>query len=119
MKTKYWVILFVALALICAALSLYLFRPQPAAKTAEIWSEGKLIRTVDLTQAQQFTVETGRGSNTVTVENGAVAVTQATCPDHYCQDRGFCSSGVPIVCLPNQLVIRFSDKGDLDAITGR
>lgn len=119
MKTKYWIALFAILALICAGLSLYLFRPQSAAETAEIWSEGKLIQTVDLSQPQQFTVRSSQGSNTITVKDGAIAVTQATCPDHHCQARGFCSSGMPIVCLPNQLVIRFSAKGELDAVTGR
>ena len=86
---------------------------------AEISSGGKIVRTVNLRIDQQFTVtgETG-GSNTVTVRDGRIAVTAADCPDHYCMERGFCSSGTPIVCLPNRLVIQFRGEQSVDAAAG-
>ena len=48
MKSKYWVLLLGAVLLVSAALSLWLLLPKGAAQYAEIWSEGKLIQTVNL-----------------------------------------------------------------------
>ena len=52
------------------------------------------------------------------VKDGKIAVTQATCPDHYCMKRGFCHSGADIVCLPNRLVIHFTAAQEIDAVIG-
>ena len=43
----------------------------------------------------------------IAVKDGKIAVTEASCPDHYCMQRGYCHSGAQIVCLPNRLVISF------------
>ncbi|MGM9549840.1 MAG: NusG domain II-containing protein [Faecousia sp.] len=117
MKTKTWILLIAAVAVVCLGLSILLLIPGDAAAYAEISSGGTVIKTVDLRVDQQFSVaaENG-GSNTVTVRDGRIAVTQASCPDHYCMDRGFCSSGTPIVCLPNRLVIRFVGEQPIDAV---
>lgn len=114
MKTKYWIALFAALAILCAAASLPLLGSKDAAY-AEIYSNGELVKTVSLAIDQEFTVEE---KNTVTVKNGKIAVTWADCPDHYCIDRGFCSGGADIVCLPNRLVISFTGEQTLDGVSG-
>lgn len=118
MKTKYWVMLLGALLLISAVSGVLLLMPRADAAYAEITSHGKVIRTVDLSIPQSFAVETEEGSNTVTVQDGKIAVTAATCPDHYCMKRGFCASGAQIVCLPNRLVIRFTNDGGIDGMVG-
>ena len=119
MKTKTWILLLAAIAAVCLGLSIFLLLPDDDAVYAEISSGGKIVRTVNLRIDQQFTVtgETG-GSNTVTVRDGRIAVTAADCPDHYCMKRGFCSSGTPIVCLPNRLVIQFQGEQSVDAAAG-
>ena len=58
------------------------------------------------------------GTNTVTVKNGKVAVTEADCPDHYCMKRGYCDSGAQIVCLPNRLVLTFTGASEVDGVAG-
>ena len=117
MKTKYWVMLLSAVFLLCLGLSLPLLLPGEDARFAEIHSQGQLVRTVDLHIDQQFTITTPQnGTNVITVQNGKIAVTEATCPDHYCLERGFCSGGTQIVCLPNRLVIRFSGKQSVDSV---
>lgn len=118
-KTKTWILLIAAIAAVCLGLSIFLLLPGDDAVYAEISSGGKIVRTVNLRIDQQFTVtgETG-GSNTVTVRDGRIAVTAADCPDHYCMERGFCSSGTPIVCLPNRLVIQFQGEQSVDAAAG-
>ncbi|MBQ9844134.1 MAG: NusG domain II-containing protein [Oscillospiraceae bacterium] len=117
MKTKYWVVLLAALLLICTVLSVVFLRPGQA-QQAEIWSDGKLIKTVLLRIDQEFTVESADGVNTVTVQDGKIAVTAASCPDGYCMQRGFCQGGAQIVCLPNRLVIKFVAQQEIDGVVG-
>ena len=114
MKTKYWILIFVILALVCAGAAMPLMFGEDASH-AEIHSDGKLVRTVSLAIDQEFTVA---GHNTVTVRDGKIAVTWADCPDGYCVARGFCSSGGDIVCLPNQLVISFTGAQEVDGVAG-
>ena len=119
MKTKYWIILIAAILIVCTGLSAFFLLPGDAAASAEIISEGTVVKTVDLRVDQQFTVTTkSGGSNTITVRNGSIAVTEANCPDHYCMHRGFCSGGTQIVCLPNRLVIRFLAEQPIDGVVG-
>ena len=114
MKTKYWLMIFGAVAAVCIALSLPLLR-QDQARCARITSNGAEVKTVDLMIDQEFTVD---GKNTVSVKDGKIAVTWANCPDHYCMKRGFCSGGTDIVCLPNRLVIEFLGDQEVDAAIG-
>ena len=94
MKTKTWIALIAAIAAVGLGLSAFLLLPGGDAGYAQISSGGKVVKTVNLRIDQQFTVtgETG-GSNTVTVRDGRIAVTEADCPDHYGMERGFCSPG--------------------------
>ena len=118
MKTKVWIGIFVAIFIVCLGFSAVLFGGEAAAR-AEIVSNGKVIKTVDLVIPQVFTVEGEHGEvNTVTVADGKIAVTQANCPDGYCMKRGFCNSGAQIVCLPNKLVIRFLGQQEIDGVVG-
>ena len=118
MKSKTWALVLAAMLILCIGLSLFLFRNGGAASQAEIWSEGKLLYTLDLRVDQQITVENGGGVNVVTVKDGAIAVTEADCPDQYCVERGFCTGGTQIVCLPNRLVIEFVGQQAVDAVAG-
>ena len=119
MKTKYWILLIAVLLLLSAGISIPLLMPGDAATHATITSQGETVKTVDLRIEQEFTVtNTNGGSNIVTVRDGKIAVTEASCPDHYCMHRGFCNSGAQIVCLPNQLVIQFTGQQDIDIVVG-
>ena len=107
MKTRWWILIFSAAALLSGILGFYLLKPGETALNAEIYSNGRLVRTVNLLEDQTFTVSSPDGGfNKITVSSGKIAVTSASCPDHYCMHRGFCNSGAPIICLPNALEIR-------------
>ena len=119
MKTKYWILLFCALLAVCLGLCIPLLCPAETARSAEIISDGKSIKTVSLSEDGVFVVPSPTGGeNTVTVKDGKIGVTAATCPDHYCMGRGMCSEGVQIVCLPNRLIIRFTSDQEVDAVVG-
>ena len=115
MKTRTWLLLLLALLVLSLGGGMLLLTAGPEATRAEIRSDGIVTATVDLRVDQEFTVTTAwGGENVVTVRSGAIAVTEANCPDHYCMHRGFCKSGGSIVCLPNKLVISFLGESDVD-----
>ncbi len=100
----------VAAALLAAAgiYAFIAFSGSSAAHTAEIRLEGRLVRVIDLDNAQDetFVVSSEYGSNTVRVLNGGISVIEASCPDKICVDHGELKSELlPIICLPNKLEI--------------
>ena len=118
MKTNSWIII-LAVLLVGSALACIPLLNAETASRAQITSDGEIIATVELLIDQEFTVESkDGGSNTVTVKDGAIAVTAADCPDHYCMDRGFCTGGNQIVCLPNRMVITFLGEQEIDGVVG-
>lgn len=119
MKTRHWAALLALILVGCAASAFLLLAPGEDAARAEIISHGEVVRIVELRIDQEFTVESPDGGyNTITVSGGKIAVTEASCPDHYCALRGFCSGGADIVCLPNSLVIRFLGEQEVDVALG-
>lgn len=111
----------IALVALLAAVVFVLFLPKKDASAAyaEIYQDGKLVKTVSLSQDQEFTV-TGKYTNTVTVCDGKIAVTQSDCPGADCVSCGWMdSAGRSIVCLPNGLEIRVVAGGDgVDFVVG-
>jgi len=118
MKTKYWILLLAVILIACIGLSIPLLTGQETAAYAQVISNGHPVTTVDLDIDQSFSVSTPLGNNTITVKDGKIGVTQASCPDHYCMDRGMCDRGAQIVCLPNKLVIRFLASEGVDTVVG-
>lgn len=119
MKTRYYVAILAVIALLCGVLSFVLLRSDSGATHARVYSGGELVGTVDLRVDQTFTVTTREGeTNVIAVEDGKIAVTEASCPDQYCVRRGYCSGGAQIVCLPNGLVISFVESADVDFAVG-
>ena len=119
MNTRTWILIIASILLLCLGASFYFLAPGEAAELAEITSQGQVVKTVNLRVDQEFTIETENGSyNVITVKDGKIGVTDATCPDHYCMNRGFCNGGTEIVCLPNRLTIRFLGEQEIDAMAG-
>ena len=118
MKSKYWIGLLALVLAVSLGLSVYLMSGSGPASHAQILVDGELEHTVSLHTDREFVISSPKGTNTVTVQDGMIAVTSADCPDQYCVKQGFCNSGVDIVCLPHGLVIRFVDDGGVDGAVG-
>lgn len=118
MKTKYWIVLLAGVLALCLGLSVWLLWPDDSAAAVEVWSDGELLTTLSLSKDRTLEVRSEKGVNVVTVKDGKVAVTEADCPDHYCMDRGFCSGGAQIVCLPNALILKFTRDLGMDGVAG-
>lgn len=48
--------------------------------------------------------------NSMQIENHKVRMLEAACPDHTCINMRWLESAIPIVCLPNHLVIQFAES---------
>ena len=113
-KTKVWIGIFALVAAVCAALTVFIFAGRRKGRTVEIVSDGKVVMTVDLdrvTEEKTYDIPAPEGGhNLVTVAPGKICVSEADCPDKTCIKTGTLKSeGVPIVCLPHKLVIKFTD----------
>ena len=116
MKTKYWILIFSVLAAACIILTVFFFCTGQPVEQALVYSDGKLIKTIDLKEDGEYTIENGEEWNVLTVKDGKIRVSSASCKNQDCVHQGASNHGAPIVCLPNHLVIRFEDAGDLDAV---
>ena len=114
MSQKKWIILFAVVIAVMAGLWFFLTRAD-GHRTVVITSEGKEIRRIDLSAAQDETFEvinSAGARNTVCIEAGVIWVKDADCPDGICVSHGpLKEGGTPIVCLPHRLVIRWADAG--------
>lgn len=103
----------IAVVLILAAVVFSLFLPKPdnPGVRANIYQNGALIRSVPLSQDEEFAV-TGAYTNIITVQDGQIAITDSTCPGGDCVRCGWLDTpGRAIVCLPNGLEIRVYGAG--------
>ena len=101
-------ILLITAVLLAAVIAVFLpgfFRKSGA--VAEISVNGTVVGSLDLSVDQTFRVESPEGGfNVITVENGAVFVSEADCRDGICKKRGKIGSiGETIVCLPHKTVV--------------
>ncbi len=86
--------------------------------TVEIRLDGELLYSQPLTQDGVYTVK-GDYTNTVTIQDGRVAVTHSDCPGSDCVNSGWCDgAGQAIICLPNRMEIRLTGSSDVDIIVG-
>ncbi len=64
---------------------------------------------LDLQKETELVVEDETGFNKIKVKDGAIAVTEADCPDKVCVRTGYISkTGEVIACLPHELTVTIS-----------
>jgi len=92
---------------------------------AVIQVNGKEYKTIPLSEhagTDSFRIMTDNGYNTVVVQDHAIAITEADCPDHICVQSGFITQpGATTVCLPHKVMIevRSADSQEPDVIPAR
>lgn len=110
-KALFWVILFLALAAVCAG---YIFlRGGGEAVTASVYYDGELMETYDLSAVvipYEVRIETELGYNILRVSHGSIEVSESDCSEQVCVEQGAISDDlIPIVCLPHHLVIQIEE----------
>ena len=123
MKRKKNTILFLLIlfSIICIG---FLIQKQYFGKSgtrAIIEQDGEIVAELDLKKDTKLVLnDENGGSNTITVHDGHISVTDANCPDLVCVRTGAISqTGQVIACLPHKLIITIvSDHTDSpDGIT--
>ena len=78
-------------------------------KLAVVKVDSAIIREIDLSVDEIFTVETNGGKNVVEIKNGAIHVVEADCPDKICVRHGAIKNvGETIACVPHKLLIEIA-----------
>ena len=89
---------------------------RPHSAQAEIYQKGVLIQTIQLNsinEPERITLHSDLGENVILIEHGQISMESSACPDQLCVHQGAIQNGVyPIVCLPNQVVIRIKSADD-------
>ena len=119
MKWGDFVIIGAVLALAGAMLAFFALRASGDTLYAEVWQDDRLVERVELTDTTDRTIDLD-GHNVIVLSGKTAVMQSADCPDQVCVDQGWISDGtVPVVCLPNRLVIQIEGGGDgLDSATG-
>ncbi len=85
-------------------------------KYAYITISGEFYKKIPLTgqvRGEKIEIVSKYGKNTILIENEGIAVVDADCQDHLCQEFGFKKDvGDIIVCLPHQLYIEIRGNTD-------
>ncbi len=120
MKKNIRIWIFLYAAILCLGIGGCLWvMSRPQGTWVEILQDGTVVERIDLSKAEDQTIQVeyeGR-INEMKIENGRICVSRSDCRDHTCVAMGWLQSYLPIVCLPNHLVIQFADPGgEIDAI---
>lgn len=113
---------------VCALAGTLLTFRRTEVRNIEILSRGNVIYSGPGTvsgKPKYIEVRTELGINLVRIDETGVCVESADCPDLECVHSGYLKNRVlPVVCLPNELIIRYTDDPDrrdeneeLDAIS--
>ena len=121
MRQKIWIsAAFAALLLLGILGSVLVLRKQEADRV-EIVQDGTVLYELDLAGEEDrvFDVEYEGHVNRIEIRDHQIHVLEADCPDQVCVNMGWLDSAAPIVCLPNHLVIQFTEgSGSLDVVAG-
>lgn len=79
----------------------------------EIRISGELYGTYDLNQNQTIRIQNPYGSNTLSIQNGTVSMTESDCRNQICVQTGPIEApGQMIVCLPHELIAEITASSD-------
>lgn len=116
-RTK--ILLIIAAVVLVLSFAICFWKTHPAQTSmVEIVQDGTILYRFDLnnTENQEIEISYDGKINTVLIENGKICIINADCPDKTCVHMGWLKSEVlPIVCLPNRLVIQYTKSDEADA----
>lgn len=114
MRQKKWPFALAGIFLAVGILGSFLVLQKTHTGIVEIVQDGQVLYQFDLVQEldQVLEIEYEGRVNTVEIKNHQIRMLKAECPDNTCVHMGWLDSAAPIVCLPNHLVIQFSDVNE-------
>ena len=122
-SNKFWIILFGVLIALSAVAIFFISTPQ--ATYAQIFRDGVLVETIDLSALNEtIDITLGKGIYdiiTIQAENGRIRISEADCFLSLCVRQGWRDTGImPIICLPNRVTVRLISGAqmDIDGVVG-
>lgn len=94
---------------------LFIFKPNNN-KYALVYYEDKVILKVKLDKHEKYRVKGYLGEVIIETDIDKVRVSEETSKYHLCSKQGYVSNNVPIVCLPNKIIIKIEEESELDAV---
>lgn len=91
------------------------FAPHTGAYTVEVVQDNRVLYTFDYPTSEERSIRIvspdGKSWNEVYLHDGTICMRDAGCPDLTCVHTGDLQcENLPIVCLPNKLVIRLAER---------
>lgn len=84
---------------------------------AKVYYDSKLIKTIDLSKNEEYTVKGYNGEVKIKVKDKKIKVIEEKSPKHLCSKQGYISKSYEtIICLPNKIVIEIEDQIDIDTV---
>lgn len=123
LSNRFWLILLGVIVAGSALAAWLLLSRVPTGSIAAIYLDGELVERIDLAAVTESYTRTYTGKSGITdvveVARGKIRVKEAGCPDQVCVHQGWIETGVvPVVCLPNALVIQIEDGSAEPEIDG-
>jgi hypothetical protein len=79
----------------------------------KVLKNGVMIKELDLEVDQIYNVD---AHSAIEVKNGKIRMLKSDCPGQHCVKQGW-SNRVPIICVPNHLVLQFENEAEEVLIT--
>ena len=123
LSNRFWLILLGVIVAGSALAAWLLLSRVSTGSIAAIYLDGELVERIDLAAVTESYTRTYTGKSGITdvveVARGKIRVKEADCPDQVCVHQGWIDTGVvPVVCLPNALVIQIEDGSAEPEIDG-
>lgn len=112
MKQRKWLIFLTGILFAIGLTGSILVLKRPDTDIVEILQDNEVLYRLDLSETEDhmLVIEYEGRSNTIEVKDHQIHILDADCPDHTCMSMGWLDSAAPIICLPNHLVIRFTNN---------
>lgn len=111
---KFWIGLCIVI-LALGIVGVFLVMRKPQSTSIKIVQDGNTLYLLDIAQSEDqiINIEYKGKRNVIEIKEHKIHILEADCPDQTCVHMGYLeSSNLPIVCLPNRLVIQFGEDDD-------
>ena len=114
-KYRLDIIVIAALLILSLSVILIISLTRKDGATVTVTVDGVTVAEYPLEKDGVYTLN--GGSNILTIENGTARMSDSSCPDHICENKGKIKYvGQTIVCLPNKLTVTVTGDAEDDGV---
>ncbi len=109
---------FVLIVVLLVTSVLFITTSKVSNGTVIIQYENKIIGRYPINLDKKITFKGALGKMEIEIKNGKVRMRESKCPLQLCIKQGWISSpSVPIVCVPNKVIVYIKDNAKQDLMT--